>query len=255
MDLLDRVKRAGNLLAKLGKAREGWDFEAFASLSRAFRDEISHLPGSWEEFLTETEGLLKRREGQVVSDDYRGELSKALQAAGIPYEGEFPEYEIAPFRLVVAVEERIVRLILGRRVQTSTAFAPDVVARWVQEQYERLVKRPFNSQRFYRGLVQAYEVAAGLAYGRERGRKPWGRPVPLERLYELFTLRAESRKEYPREHFVYDLARLRQAGLKYGADTLEFGFSRDQRRAYIVRDLSSGRVDRFSSLTIHRQEG
>jgi len=253
-ELSNDIRRASKSLTKLEKASTTCDFKSFDRLCADFERQMSELATSWQSSLSRTKEEVQKKRRRLESLCYSRSLEEALRGVGLPLEGEFPDYDLSPFRLEVDIESEVVWLRCGRRVQKTTALAPAAVAQWVHKRYTRMVARRFNSQAFFKDLLSAYRIANRLAYSKRKGQEQWGRPVPLQQLYDFLTLRRDSRRDYPKEHFVYDLARLREAGLTFGQYNLEFGFSRDQGRAFVLRDVTTGREDRFSSLTIYRKE-
>lgn len=139
---------------------------------------------------------------------------------------------------------------MGRSTEKTGVFEPAALAAWVKSHYDKIARRSFNARRFFRELRAAYEVANRLQYGKLL----WGKAVSLKKIYELLTLRSETRGEYLEAHFVYDLARLRDEGLTYDSDSLEFGNTRNPKSSYLIPHLCSGREEQFSTLTIHRKE-
>ena len=254
-ELSNDIRRASKSLTKLEKASTTWDFKSFDRICADFEREMSGLATSWQSSLSEKKKEVDNERRRLESRSYRQMLEEALREAELPLEGEFPEYDVSPFRLEVDIENEVVRLRCGRRVEKMTALAPAALAQWVQKRYTKMVARRFNSERFFKDLLSAYRFANRLVYSKAKGQELWGRPVALQLLYELLTLRGEGRRDYPKEQFIYDLARLREAGLSFGEYTIEFGSVHgEESRAFLVRDVTTGREDRFSSLTIYRKE-
>ena len=253
-ELSNCIRRVSRTLTKLEKASSTWDFKSFDRICTAFEDEMSKLATSWQSSLSPTKKEVQNQRRGLVTPSYREKLEQAFGKASLPLQGEYPRYDLIPFSLQVDIENEVVCLKCGRRVERTTSLAPEAIVGWVQKRYKGMVGRRFNSKGFFKDVLCAYRIANRLAYSKGKGQEQWGRPVPLQQLYELLTLRGEGRSDYPKEHFVYDLTRLREAGLTFDPYKLEFGFTRDQPRAFIIRDLETGREDRFGSLTVHRKE-
>ena len=256
MELLQACSRAAKALAKLEKASETWDFNSFEKGKSALAEEMSRLL-DWEKQVAKMEAHLRDKEAVLSSDTYQQELEDALREVSLFFEPNFPVYRIPPFELRLVFDEKLVHLRLGRSTQKTGLFEPPALAKWVKKQYTSIVKRPFKARQFFSDLLSAYRVGNCMIYGAEKGQDVlWGRAVALKQIYELLTLRAETRAEYRKEHFVYDLARLRASGLTYDEYSVEFGYTKNQKGSFILPDLSSGREERFSTLTIyHNKEG
>jgi len=209
----------------------------------------------WNEQVAQIDAYLQEKQAALTSENYRQELENALLEAGLSFEANFPVYRIPPFELQLDFEKKVVHLRLGRSAQKAGLFEPRGLAEWVKKHHHSVVKRRFNAHRFFRDLLSAYQVGNRLTYGTDKRLEIlWGRAVALKQIYELLTLRAETRAEYPEVHFVYDLAQLRATGLTYDEYSLEFGYTRSVKRSFVIPDLSSRREERFSTLTIYRKE-
>jgi len=254
MELKKHITRAGRTITEIEKARKEWDFYTFDRLSGGLPDEISHLPEVCTREMESIRHEMERLRGELRDDGYREKLETALAAAGLSYEGTFPNYQIAPFKLNLDLSMGQVRLEFSRKRETKYKLEPSAVAQWVKKRHTALLKRPFQSKRFFENLLSAYKVANRLAYGRDKEEVLWGKPVQLAQLFELLTLRRETRKEYPKEYFIYDIARLRKEGLEQDGHRVEFGPSREAGRTFLVPSLGqTGNEERFSSLIIYKE--
>jgi len=248
MELVGHLRNVSKSLTKLEKAHAEWNFGAFEKSSRAFRQGMHQVGEEWERSLSEIERDLSEKSQFIDTVAYKEQLERSLQAAGLPIKGEYPRYELPPFKLEIDIKGRRIRLIFGRRAETTSSFLPEVVVRWVGARYKRVVESPFDAERFGSDLLAAYEVANRLTYRTEK--VLWGRAVSLMELYSLLTLRHGTRKEYSKNVFTYDLTRLRQGPLLFDGRRYEFGYSREVGRTLLLRD-QSGREERLSSLTIY----
>jgi hypothetical protein len=228
---------------------EAWDLEKCAgkgkTLGTLARDLDANVEGA-EKTLQETISNLRIR---IHEASYPKELKEALEKAGVPLQGEFPEFVFPPFRLKVMVEEESCSLNMGRRRERITAMNPAVIAQWAAKRYRQVASRPVNAAILCQDLMEAYEVVNRLHFGQRD--VLWGKAVPLDKLYKILTLRRESKREYPKPLFVFDLARLKeQFEITHKGFRFEFGFTRDQGSSIDLVD-SQGRVSHISSLSIH----
>ena len=231
-------------------ADEAWDFRTFDKALTAYSAGVDELTGRWTGFEQELALEMEKNSQYIASEEYAQELEQALTAAGIPLQGAFPQYEFVPFKLTIALEEKEVRLGLGKKNEKTTVMQPQQVAKWVAARYQKLIGRRFDADGFMRELLAAYRIANKIAY--REGEVIWGRAVALEELYELLTLRRAARQEYPRPLFLFNLGRLKeQVEIKVDGYQFEFGFPRNQEKAVSVFD-SRGRESRVSSLSVHK---
>ena len=185
------------------------------------------------------------------SEEYIGSLESELKTQGIPLSGEFPQYELPPFKLSVSLENFEARLSLGRKSERTSLLNPQELSKWVGIRYKRVSGRKFNSAQFMKDLLAAYKVANRLMY-REKD-EAWGRAVLLSQIYDIMTIKQTSRTDYPKQFFIYDLGLLKeQSTISLDEYRFEFGFARNQARAIVIVD-SLGRESRLSSLTIYKE--
>jgi hypothetical protein len=190
---------------------------------------------------------------KLVSPDYATGLENEMRTAGIRFSGEFPVYDLPPFRLTVSLEDFEAKLALGRKSERTADLNPQQLAKWVGVRYKKVLSRKFNAMAFLKDLLEAYRVSNRLNY---RGKEiTWGCAVPIMDLYEIMTLKQTARQDYPKQFFVFDLGLLKESSmLELNEFRFELGFARNQARAIVVVD-SSGRESRISSLTVYKGEG
>lgn len=227
-----------------------WDFQSMQSAVDEVGTKISVLVEHWEATkpLLNTE-MMQLRE-RFVDKEYPEALEMALRQVGVVFSGAFAEgYELPPFRLYIETDGPMAKLVMGRKQYKSGELEPNTLAKWIWNHQQSLLKRKFDSQRFCQELLSAYEYANRLAYRQEK--VLFGRAVDLNVIYQLLTIKRSSKKEYPLEQFIYDLGRLKeQFEIAYRDYRFEFGYSRNQKKAFQVVD-SQGKTSRISSLNIH----
>ncbi|MEI6309040.1 MAG: hypothetical protein WCP58_05305 [bacterium] len=247
-----RIRRLLAAWKKLRASLEAWDRRHF-ELEREVLDEgLLSLAANWPALRVELEERIQANRRCLEDPVYPQLLEEALQKAGVPLAGVFPDFEFPPFKLRVSLAEEQCILSMGRRRESASAMNPASVAAWVAARYHKVTGRPIQVARLCRELRDAYEYANRLHYtGRE---VLWGNPVPLATLFTLLTLRREAKRDYPLQLFLYDLGRLKEIyPLELQGYRFEFGFARNQGRSYDLVD-SQGRVSHISSLAIHAPE-
>lgn len=187
------------------------------------------------------------------SEEYVWELEQELRAAGIQISGSFPTYMLPPFKLNFSLENYEARLALGRKNERTSDLNPQRLAKWVSARYKKVLSRKFNAVAFMKDLIEAYRLANQLKY--HDTKMVWGRAVPITDIYDLLTVKASARQDYPKQFFVFDLGLFKEsAALELDCHRFELGFARNPTRAMTVVD-SSGRESHISSLTIYWEEG
>lgn len=245
-------KRVNKSLSKARKAIETWDLNTLEKALASIREDAKLRVVDYNEKLSEVAFGMQQKRDYLNSNTYAEMLEKSLKATGIPLNGEFPRYELIPFKLMIDTEQGFIRLSIGRKNQKTTVFAPSAVATWVAAKYKALMERKFDSKRFCKELLEAYKIGNKIAYG--NAEILWGRAVPLSLIYELLTVRRSARLEYPKEIFSYELGQLKeQVEIKYQNYKFDFGFARQQSNSLLITD-SQGRESRLSSLIIYEED-
>lgn len=236
----------------LKKARKGWDFKSTQQLLDILTQDIQQLKNTWEIQKPAIETGQIFDQTHVNSAEYPPELEAALQAAGIPFRGEFPNYEFPPFKLTFNLDLGTVRLALGRRSQQTRAFAPTQVAEWVALQYKRVVESKFDADRFCKELLFAYELLNRLAMKQDH--VTWEHPIPLKEIYRILTVKQSAKQDYPEAMFIFDLARLKeQLLITYNGYTFELVPTREQLNSYVLINRQ-GQESRVSTLNIYQTD-
>jgi hypothetical protein len=246
------LKRALKLWVIAKKSRQDWDFKTSGQMLDALTDVVNELPDRWSANTDTIRTALQADQTFVQSGDYPLEVEAALTDANIPFKGEFPNYEFPPFKLTFNLDQSTVRLSMGRKSQQTKAFAPQPLAAWVSGQYRKVIDSKFDSTRFCRELLNAYELLNKLEM--KKGEVVWGHSIPLRDIYRLLTLKQTAKQDYPEPLFTFDLARLKEhPEIRYEQYQFEMQPSRNLPSFVLIN--SQGQESRVSTLAIHQVEG
>ena len=149
-------------------------------------------------------------------------------------------YEMFPYKVrIVGDEEHAAEVYINRKKVPS--FRPSYIAETIRADREKLLRANFNAQSFMTELAEAYETAclrSGVRVGSTQ---------KLDKVYKTMVPMARARKEYDKQAFAFDLARLYEAGtdawISKGGKRYYFGTSRDGKSGFRV--LSSSGVESF----------
>lgn len=175
-----------------------------------------------------------------ISGDFSKGLLDACRDKGIDVVGEKGVYEMFPYKVrILGDDEHDAEVYINRKKIPS--FRPEFVAETIREGREKLYKTKFNEESFMTELADAYETAclkSGVRIGSTQ---------KLDKIYKEMVPMARARKEYDKQAFAFDLARLYEAGpdtwiTKDGA-RYYFGTSRDGKSGFRV--LSSAGVESY----------
>lgn len=243
------LKRLTSRWASTKKARIDLDFKTVAQALDGADEEIRQLANSWDEHQTVIKNAIQVDQDFVLSDAYPTEVEKAMKDAEIPIRGEFPNYELPPFKLTFSHNSGYVKLSMGRRSKQTKIFAPPVLADWVSKEFQRVTNSKFNAEQFCSELLVTYEVLNKLNLKKDS--VVWGHPVTLKEIYKLLTLKQSLKPDYPEALFTYDLARLKeQFEICYEGHRFELVPSRNQSSGLLLVN-SKGQESRVSSLIIY----
>ncbi|KAM3114239.1 hypothetical protein [Phormidesmis sp. 146-33] len=246
-------KRLVKVWSAVKKSRKEWDFKTSSQTLEVLTEELTRLDDRWQDQQAVIQNALQADQDIVQSETYPAEVENALKAAGVPVRGEFPVYEFPPFKLTFSRDQGVVKLSMGRRSQQTKAFAPDQLATWVAGQYSRVINSKFDSTRFCRELLSAYETLNRLAL--QNNEVIWGHSVSLKEIYRLLTLKQSVRQDYPEPLFTYDLARLKeQPQIRYDRYQFDLEPSRETAKTLLLIN-SQGQESRVGTLAIHLVEG
>mgnify|MGYP006987449865 FL=1 len=162
------------------------------------------------------------------SGDFAGQLLDSCKDKGIDVQGEYPVFEMFPYR--IRIDEENQEIYLDRKkVQCAR---PQSLAGMVKLGRDKLMKASFNAQGFANELAEAYDVAV------MKGRKAPGTDIYLTSLYKVLAPMARFRRDYDMQSFAYDLARLYISGIDETKDgrRFQFGPSRNNNKAIRILD-------------------
>lgn len=162
------------------------------------------------------------------SGDFAGQMLSICQEKGVDVRGEFPVYEMFPYRVRLDVENQ--DIYLDRK--KISCMRPASFVETVTKGQEKLNKASFNALTFAGELATAYDLALLKLQKRP------GSDIYLTSLYKYLAPMGRFRKEYDQQSFAFDLARLYTSGeeaTKNGR-RFQFGPSRDNKKAYRILD-------------------
>ena len=179
-------------------------------------------------------------EEYFVSGDFTKQLLEYCGQKNVDVRGEKGVYEMFPYKVRITGDaEHAAEVYINRKKCPS--FRPSFVAETIRIGREKLFRANFNAQSFMTELAEAYETACLKSNVRI------GSTQKLDKIYMTMVPMARARKEYDKQAFAFDLARLYEAGtdawVTKGGKRYYFGTSRDGKSGFRV--LSSSGVEAF----------
>lgn len=162
------------------------------------------------------------------SGEFAEQMLEACQDKDVDVRGEFPVYEMFPYKVRLDVENQDIYLD-RKKVQ---CVRPQKFVETVKSGQEKLNKASFNALTFVNELSDAYDLAILKLNKRPES------DIYLNSLHKFLAPMSRFRKDYDQQSFAFDLARL------YASETEEtkngrkfqFGPSRNNNKAIRILD-------------------
>ncbi len=160
--------------------------------------------------------------------DFAEQMLAVCEEKGVDVRGEFPVYEMFPYRVKLDAENQDVYLD-RKKLQ---CMRPQSLVDVIQSSQEKLNRAVFNAQTFANELSDAYDLAL-----LKQKRQP-GTDIYLTSLYKLLAPMSRYRKDYSQKSFAFDLARLYMSGMEKtkSGRNFQFGPTREQNKSIRILD-------------------
>ncbi|SHH03581.1 hypothetical protein SAMN02745221_01524 [Thermosyntropha lipolytica DSM 11003] len=248
---IKRFKRMVQILGEVQKKEGEWNWKEGEKKLKEAEEIFRDISASWETYREEQALRLQGLRSMVLAPEYGKRLEEELKKNQLAVAGSFPEYMVPPLKLVIDTANMEIRVMYGKKKKVLYALEPEKAAREIAQYWQKITRGRFNREEFVQALLAAYQYANREVY-REK-EVLWGRAVPLETIYSILTLHRGFRREYTREQFMFDIARVRESlGAGIAGYRLEFGYARHQERAMVVID-SQGREHRLKSINFYKE--
>lgn len=205
--------------------------DAIAEAAKALQDSIDSVRNEIDAFDTRA---------YFADGDFTKQLLEACAEKGVDVRGETGVYEMFPFKVrIIGDEEHDSELWINRKKLAS--FRPSFVAETIHADQVKLYNARFNELIFMTELADAYELACLKSNTRI------GNTQSLDKIYRFLAPTARARKDYDKQAYAFDLARLYEKGteawVSKSGRKYYFGTSRDGKSG--IRVLSSSGVESF----------
>lgn len=222
----DALASLQKLYKSLCREMESGDMKSFARDISVMKETADSLTSSLEELWSIVEAFDART--YFESGEFTEQMLAFCQEKGVDVRGEFPVYEMFPYRVKVDAENQ--DLYLDRK--KVQCMRPLSFVETVQKGQEKLNKASFNAQTFVNELSDAYDLAV------MKSGKVQGTDIYLTNLYKFLAPMSRFRKDYDQQNFAFDLARLYISEVEEtkGGRKFQFGPSRNNNKAIRILD-------------------
>ncbi|MCD7865278.1 MAG: hypothetical protein LUG54_04550 [Clostridiales bacterium] len=167
------------------------------------------------------------------SGDFASQMLDICHETELDVQGEFPVYEMFPYRIRLDVENQDVYMD-KKRIQ---CMRPSSLVNTVKAGQEKLQKAHFNAQSFVGELAEAYDLAI------VKQNRQTGTDMYLTTLYKLMTPMSRFRRDYNLQNFSFDIARLYTEFVNGMNETktgrrFDFGPARNNKKAVRILDAN-----------------
>lgn len=164
--------------------------------------------------------------------EFAAQMLAACQELGVDVKGQFPVYEMFPYKVKIDAENH--DLYLDRK--KVQCMRPQSFAKQVKAGQTKLMKASFNALTFANELADAYDLAL------LKLKKQPDSDVYLTNLYKYLAPMGRFRRDYDQQSYAFDLARLYTAKMEgtvveiKDGRKIEFGPSRNNNKAIRILD-------------------
>ena len=234
-ELKDKQSAAQKQYKNAVKNTEAGDIKSLSKNLETLAALLSEQESIVENLKRDVEGF--DAEHYFESGDFAGQLLEICREKGIDVQGEYPSYEMFPYKVKIDAENQDVYVDKKR----IPCVRPAELAKQIKLGQDKLNKASFNAQSFLNELAEAYDLLT------VKGKKAPSADLYLTDLYKLMVPMARSRKEYDIQSFAFDLARLYASEIKTTKDGRFYQFGPSRKSSKVVRILDSEGKELFLS--------
>lgn len=215
---------------KIDKCVSDGDVTALPKLISSLRETTRER----EEAINNLEMIYESFNGQeyMMSGDFTEQMIECCRQLGVDVQGSFPVYEMFPCRVTINPESQDVTIDRKK----LSCLRPSRLISDIKKELDKLSRVSFNAQLFAKELAAAYDLAV-IRASRKKNCAP-NAPMYALDLYDILTPMRRYKREYTKNNFAYDLARLYAQGEMALDDgrKLRFDTVRDMRKAIRILD-------------------
>ena len=229
----DSLASLQKLYKSLCREAEGGDLKSFARDLTSMKEMADSLTASLESLWSIAEGFDAKvyfENGEFVE-----QMLAACQEKGVDVRGEFPVYEMFPYRVKVDTENQ--DLYLDRK--KVQCMRPQSFVDIVQKGQEKLNKASFNALTFVNELSDAYDLAL------LKLKKNPEADIYLTSLYKFLAPMSRFRKDYDQQNFAFDLARLYTSEIEETKNGRKFQFGPSRNNGKAIRILDKDGQEQY----------
>lgn len=244
-NMKDSLAALQKLFKAVGRETEGGDIKGLARDLDVMAREAAAAASAIADMQETVAGFDAK--AYFESGEFAEQMLEACHEKGVDVRGEFPVYEMFPYRVRLDVENQDVYMD-RKKVQS---VRPASFVETVKAGQEKLNRASFNALTFVGELSDAYD----LALLKSKSKKSSGVDVYLTNLYKFMTPMSRFRKDYDQQSFAFDLARLHASGIETTKNGRRFQFGPSRKIEKAIRILDrEGREHLLATICFYDQE-
>lgn len=210
--LKDNIASLQKLSKTIGRETESGDLKALSRDLQTMEESITAVSSA----LAELQATARDFDAKAYFENgnFAEQMLDACHEQEINVRGEFPVYEMFPYRVKLDAENQEIWLD-RKKVQ---CMRPQSLINLIKTGQAKLNKASFNAQTFLNELSDAYDLAV------LKLKKQSGADIYLMNLYKCLAPMSRFRKDYDQQSFAYDLARLYNSGIEETKNGRKFQF-------------------------------
>lgn len=249
-DLQSNEKTVKDNLVSLQKLFKAIHREAEGGDMRSLARDLTAMEESAASILASVNGMKKSMDGfdtkgYLENGEFAEQMLAACQENGVDVRGDFPVYEMFPYRVRLDTENQDIYLD-RKKVQ---CMRPQSLVHAIKSGQEKLQRAPFNAFAFVNELSDAYDLAV------LKMKKRPDADIYLTSLYKFLAPMSRFRKDYDQHSFAFDLARLYTSDVEETKNgrRFQFGPSRNNNKAIRILD-KDGQEQFLATIRFYEEE-
>ena len=232
----DAVSALQRFYKAIAKDTEAGDLKDLNKNLSAFSGLLEEQLGTVRELQEVVDGFDSKE--YYESGEFAAQLLEACRENGVDVTGEYPIYEMFPYRVRLDAENQDIYLDRKR----YSCVRPQSFAQMVRAGQDRLMKASFNALAFANELAEAYDLAV-----LKLGKRPES-DIYLTSLYKFLVPMGRFRKDYDQQSFAFDLARLYASDVEVIRDGRRFQFGPSRKNNKAIRILDSEGKEQYLAM-------
>lgn len=229
----DSIALLQKLLKAVSKETESGDLKSLIRDLHTMEETISTLSDTLLEVTREAETFDAKT--YFESGEFADQMLEICKEKEVDVQGEFPIYEMFPYRVRLDVENQ--DIYLDRK--KVPCMRPKSFVETVQNGQIRLNKASFNAATFVNELADAYDLAV------LKMKKQPDSDIYLSSLYKILAPMSRYRKDYDQQSFAFDVARLFSSEVEQTKNGRKFQFGPSRNNGKAIRILDKDGQERF----------